>query len=279
MRVVGGVVGLCALAAAAGCVFRPATPPGPPASQVVAKALRPVLPAGTVVLQSVLLERPLGDRFLDGDLWESTVPAGRPETRALLAENGVRAGVLSGTLPQELQDLLDSEAETVAPGERTFNSRKESVVPTAGPTDPCQFSLLSDLAGEPHPVELKLARSGVLVRPRAVEGNRVAVHCEPQIQHGARRDQFRPTEDGTGFTKSEEVPLERFPRLAFEATVGPDDCLVIGWDARRPNTLGQALFAVEADNRPRQRVLVIRARQSGVTPGGDLPAIAGPYRR
>ena len=42
-------------------------------------------------------------------------------------------------------------------------------------------------------------------------------------------------------------------------------------------TLAEAVFAAEINNRPRQRVLVIRAHQNGRSSLNDLPVIAGPY--
>jgi hypothetical protein len=274
------VIILCALLGlvVVGC-RTPPNPPDRPGRSTIARSLTPMILPESLLVQSVLLERPIGDDFLDRELWATALPVGEPETRALLAENGLRAGILSGALPQRFQDLLDSDAETVAPHELSFNERKEAVIPTAGPVDPCRFALLADLAGQPRMIELRQARCGVLVRPQIVDGGRVKVACEPRIQHGERRDRYRPTEDGIGLAKVEEVPLEKFPKLAFDAVLGPNDCLVVGWNADRPKTVGQALFAVEVDNRPRQRVLVLRARQNGRSPTSDLPVIAGPYRR
>ena len=277
MRRVELLVVLCTAAAGAGCL-------GPsagdrPAAPTVARSLAPALAQDGLLVDYILLERPVGDPLLDRDLWAAALPVGAPETRALLAENGLRAGLLTGSPPQQFQDLLDSEADTVDPRRLTFNARKETVIPTAGPVDPCRFELLADLAGKPKPVELKQARCGVFVRPQPAEGRRVRVWCEPQIQHGDRRQWLRPTEDGTRFAKIEEVPLEKYPAFGFDATLGPDDCLVIGWAADQPGTLGAALFGVEADGRPRQRVLVIRARLATAPGPGDLPTIAGPYRR
>jgi hypothetical protein len=277
---VGGVIILCALLGLVGVGCRtPPNPPDRPGRSTIARSLTPMILPESLLVQSVLLERPIGDDFLDRELWATALPVGEPETRALLAENGLRAGILSGALPQRFQDLLDSDAETVAPHELSFNERKEAVIPTAGPVDPCRFALLADLAGQPRMIELRQARCGMLVRPQIVDGGRVKVACEPRIQHGERRDRYRATEDGTGLAKVEEVPLEKFPKLAFDAVLGPNDCLIVGWNADRPKTVGQALFAVEVDNRPRQRVLVLRARQNGRSPTSDLPVIAGPYRR
>lgn len=259
---------LCA-AAAAGCLTRGDRPAG----TSVARSLAPAAPAEGVYVETVLLERPVGDRFLDRDLWGAALPVGSQETRVLLAENGLRAAVLSGNPPQAFQAMLESESEAVSPRGLTFATRKEEVIPTAGPHAKCEFRLLADLAGQRAPVALEQARCGVLVRPEAAGDGRVKVACEPQIQHGQRRELLRPSEDGTGFVKFEEVPLARYPSLAFDAALGLNEYLLVGWQADQPGTLGEALFAVAANGVPRQRVLVLRARQAAPAASPDLPPI------
>jgi hypothetical protein len=271
MRRVGLIV-VCALIAG-GCFTRTARPP----IESVARSLAPVVPVEGIYLESVILERPLGDPFLDRDLWAEALPVGAQETRALLSENGLRAGVLSGSLPQRFQTLLESETESLGGRGLTFAMRKDEVLPTSGPNEVCEFGLLADLAGKRAPVALKQARGGILVRPEPLSG-RVKVWCEPQIQHGEKRDLLRPSADGTGFVKFEEVPLARYPMLGFDAPLGRNEYLLIGWHANQPDTLGAALFAVEASGQPRQRVLVIRARQVNSGPAPDLPSL-GPTRR
>jgi hypothetical protein len=264
---------VCA-ALAGGCITRTPRPP----VESVARSLAPVVPVEGVYLESVILERPLGDRFLDRDLWAGALPVGSQETQALLSENGLRARVLSGSLPQKFQALLESETEALGGRGLTFAMRKEDVLPTSGPSERCEFGLLADLAGKRAPVALKQARGGVMVRPEPAGNGRVKVYCEPQIQHGEKRDYLRPSADGTGFVKLEEVPLARYPVLGFDAPLGRSEYLIIGWQADQSDTLGAALFAVEASGQPRQRVLVVRARQ--VNPGAatDLPPL-GPTRR
>jgi hypothetical protein len=137
---------------------------------------------------------------------------------------------------------------------------------------------LADLAAERRTtVALKQARCGVLVRPEPLGPERVKLSCEPQIQYGERREWLRPNADGTGFVKAEEIPLARYPVLAFDAPLGPNEYLLIGWHADQPSTLGEALFAVRANGQPRQRVLVIRARQANPGAAPDLPPL-GPTR-
>ena len=264
----------CALLAA-GC-FLHADRPG---AQQVVRTLAPPVRTEGVVLDHVLVEQPIGDAFLDRELWAGALPAGRPETRALLAENGLRAAVLAGGIPQKLQTLLDSEADTVSPRRLTFQQRKELVVATSVPRDPCRFFLLTDLGAEARPVELKQARCGVLVRPEPTSDGRVKVWCEPQVQHGTRRELYLPNEDGTQLVKEEEVPTEKYPALGFEAVLGPEDYLLIGWPAGESETLGAAAFTADANGRPRQRVLVVRAHHATPERPAELPHIRDPYNR
>jgi hypothetical protein len=271
----GAALGLLALACAAGCLGRNARP----TVQQIVRSLAPPLPAEGLLVESVLIEQPAGDRFLDRTLWDTVQPLGQPETRALLAENGLRAGVITGTGPQKFQTLLDSDADTVSPQRMTFHLRKEAVVPTAGPVDPCKFSLRTDLAGKPAAREFKRAQCGVLVRPELAPDGRVRVWCEPQLQHGERRQWLRPNEDGTRFEKREEVPVEKYAVLGVEAVLGPDDYLLVGCDAAARDTLGVTMFSADADGRPRQRVLVVRARSATPVPPADLPPITSPLKR
>jgi hypothetical protein len=272
MRWAWGAIVVCA--AVAGCLSRGDRPAG----TSVARSLGPAAPAEGVYLESVILERPLGDRFLDRDLWADALPVGGPETRALLDENGLRVGTLAGTLPQRFQTLLESESEALGARRLTFASRKEEVLPTSGPHERCEFDLLADLSGKRAAVSFRQARCGICVRPEALPDGSVRVGCEPQIQYGDRRELIRPTADGTGWTKLEEIPLARYPMLAFDVTLGRNEYLVIGWSADQADTIGSALFAVSANGQPHQRVLVVRAALANPGASNDLPSL-GPTRR
>lgn len=276
-RAAGAIV-LCAAVMGLGCekLF---TSTDRPASISVARSLTPPIPTDGLIVESVLIERPIGDDFLDRDLWNYTLPAAPPESRSLLAENGIRAGVLTGIMPTQFQALLDSKADVLNPQLMTFANRKEAVVPTAGPIQECVFNILPDLAGKTESVSLKEARCGVLVRPQYLGDARVNLWCEPQIQHGNRQEHFRPSEDGTQLTKYEEVPTEKYQSLGFEVSLRPEECLVIGFIAEQQETLGAALFGVKANGNSRQRIVVIRARMVNSNPTADLPTITPPGRR
>jgi hypothetical protein len=269
---------VCVAVVAGGCE-RLLTHAVRPTTSTVVRSLAPFASEDGLVVESLLLERPVGDPFLDGDLWNHVLPVGSPERRTLLTENGLRAGILTGSIPTAFQTLLDSPADTVDSQARTFNRRKDTVVPTAGPVDPCRFMLLKDLAGQPDRIELHHARGGIFIKPESTGDGRVRLYCEPQIQHGDRREWYRPTEDGTQLAKYDELPLERYPICSFEVTLGPDDYLIMGWSADQLESLGAVLFGVVAQQQPRQRVLVLRARPMRTPAVSDLKPISGPGLR
>jgi len=264
MRRAGGALLVAVFAAAVGCQWWPrADRPGPARASLPAAA-----PDGAYV-ESVLIERPLGDDVLDRELWTTAKPPLPAETDVILAENGLRVRVVSGALPAAFRRLLETDA--VDPHGFTFGSRPDVVLPTATPPDPCSFRVLPDLAGGRRDVTLKGARCGILVRPTWGGDGRLKVYCEPQLQHGERADVYRPNGDGTGLTVTGEIPVERYPGLGFELTLGPDDHLVIGSPAAAAGTLGEAALTAEADGQPRQRVLLIRGGWRGPPPTDDAP--------
>ncbi|MCS6863996.1 MAG: hypothetical protein RMJ56_08195 [Gemmataceae bacterium] len=263
---------LCA--AALGCLHRPERP----AVGSVVRSLAPAAVVEGLYLESLLLERPWGDSFLNDELWKFTLPVGSQETRVLLAENGLRAGILTGHLPPRFQKLLEDDAAVVNPRGLTFALRRDEVIPTAGPHDKCHFQFLSDLARPRVPVRFSNARAGILVRPEATADNRVQLLCEPRIQYGEKREWFRPSTDNTEFVKHQEVPQARYPECAFETVLSRDDYLLIGCSEEHHDTLGEALFRVEAHQVPYQRVLVLRSWVVNAKASSDLPALGSPRR-
>lgn len=275
-RMRGALLLMLANVAAVGCLF-----PQRPSVTTIVKSLTPPTPVEGVIVDSVLIEQPVADGFLDHDLWADACPiaTASPEVRTLLDQNGLRSGVISGAGPQKFQTLLGSDTDTVSPLRTTFQVRKDTVIPTATPGDVCKFRLRTDVAGKPLPVELKQARCGIHIRPQLMADGRVKVWCEPHIQHGERQQWLRPNEDATRFSKHDEVPVEKYPALGFEVLLEADDYLLLGWDSDAAETIGSVLFTADANGQPRQRVLVIRARSATPLAPQDLPPIVGAAKR
>ncbi|SRR5581483_4495303 len=255
MRRPGKASGLVVLvcAAATGCLFR--------GSEARSTGWFHGLTGGDsgLAIRTVLIDRPAGDPYLTRGLWAS---AGKPvphEQATLLAQNGLRVGVLTGLIPGEFEQLITSEQATVSPMHRTLQPNKPKVVPVNGPLDRCSYRVLHDLAADPARVELTGAECGLSVTARPAEGGQVTLLCEPQVQHGEKQAWLKPTTDGTGFARRDAKPLETYPTLSFEVTLGPQDYLLVGPTEDPADTLGQALFYSLSEDRARQRVLVIRA--------------------
>ncbi len=217
-------------------------------------------------VRSVLLERPIGDSFLDDELWAARGAVLSHDREVILAENGLRVRLFGGTLPPKLQTLLGSATDTVNPHRLTFANRQEDVIPTSGPSDVCEYQLLPGLSGQRTKVTLRNARCGIMVRPERIADGRVKLWCEPQVQHGEKIERWHPTSDATGFVMERAVPLERYPGIGFDIVLAANEYLIIGWPASAEGTLGAALFAVEAGGQPRQRVLLIQAAAPGERP-------------
>src|SRR5690349_12097117 len=135
MRRPGKASGLVVLvcAAATGCLFR--------GSESRSTGWFRGLTGGDsgMAVRTVLIDRPAGDPYLSRDLWAS---AGKPvqhELAALLAQNGLRVGVLTGLVPGEFDQLITSENSTVNPMHRTVLPGKPKVVPVNGPVERCSY--------------------------------------------------------------------------------------------------------------------------------------------
>jgi hypothetical protein len=237
--------------------------------------LRKAGEAGGVVLHTALLDQPAGEPFLARDIWaavDQSLPADR---KAILDENGLRAGRLVGaTAPPAFHQLLWSEFTCINPRELTLRDRATTIVPVVGPLDRTSFRALKALSGEPVRYDLTQAAGGLAVTAQVDAAGKVKLTCEPQVQHGERKDWLRPTADGVGLAWHGEKPLERFPTLAFDLTLAPDEFLVVGTPAGRDDTLGAMLFRPDAGHRVRQRVLVVRTSRVGDAGPGSQKSTA-----
>src|SRR5262245_58702255 len=65
--------------------------------------------ANRIVMEAALIERPVGDPFINQELWdridEQVIPL---EHKSLIADNGFRVGIISGMPPPGLLTLLTS---------------------------------------------------------------------------------------------------------------------------------------------------------------------------
>jgi hypothetical protein len=216
-------------------------------------------PSGPDVIQMqvALLERPVGDRYLNQDFWdvvdEQVVAL---ERKAVLEDNGFRIGQVGGLTPPELQDLLLSERSCANPRCIQLHAGKPSVLLLGPALVHCQFQIDED--GRSVPVHLDQAQCTLEVVPTLTREGRIRLHFTPQIHHGETALMPRPAADRSGWLLQEQRPIERYPNLSWDVTLAPNEYVAVGARYDRPQTLGHECFVRREQPAPVQRMLVIR---------------------
>jgi hypothetical protein len=228
-------------------------------------------PANKVFLQTTLIDQPAGDPYLTRDLWFAAGRPVAPDRAALLAENGIRVGLIDGNLPPEFLRLATSEVHTVRPTQQTCSPGDSKVIPVNGPILKAEFGVEKEIGTGRTAFDLSAAECGIAVTPSAADGGRVKLVFEPRIQHGAKQGWLRPTADGTAFAWRDAKPVEAFPKLGWEITLGPKDYALVGPTELPLEKLGGAFFVNPGAGR--MRVLVVRAWR------GPEPSDATPTSR
>lgn len=256
-----------ALALLAGCVttHRSAVVPPP------RRAERPMVSdAGAldlVLIDVAVLERPVGDHYVNVRLWdaadEQVIP---PERRAVIEDNGFRVGVIGGTLPAELQDLLGSKRS--CPDPRRIQTHAGNATPlTFGASLPlCQFDLHED--DKVTAVRLPQVDCILRVTPTMSDGGRTRLQVVPEVLHGDTALRPRPAADRSGWELHQHRAAEPYTAAAWDVTVAPGQYLLVGGRFDRGDTLGHRTF-IHPEPNPVQYLLVLRA--SRLQP----PGIAG----
>jgi hypothetical protein len=229
-------------------------------------------PSGPDVIQMhvALLERPVGDPYINGGLWTtSDEQVVALERRATLEDNGFRVGQIGGIPPAEFFALLTSERSCVNPRGIQLHSGKATSVVLGPPLAACRFIVQQD--GRPAPVSLDQAQCSLEVLPTLVADGRTRLQFTPIVQHGATRLQPAPAADHSGWTLQAHRPTDRYDDLIWEVTLPPNEYVVVGGRFDRPETLGHQCFVRPDEPSPVQYVLVIRTGRASADLTDDPP--------
>ena len=219
-------------------------------------------------LSIAILSRPAKDPAVDSAVWsvadELVVPA---DQKAAWEANGLRVGLLRGSLPMEVSAALNPEP----PGKRVDVVEVDQ--PDGEPTT-------IDLAAARAKVTLLLVRDGRttgkdyddakgLLRLFAARDDAGAARLRlvPEIQHGPAQGGYAAAPTTGPFQPREFVirhgqAAETFRDLAATVPVRPGQVLVVGARGDAPRGLGGFLFhGINPDgDRPEQRLLLIWAQ-------------------
>jgi hypothetical protein len=219
-------------------------------------------PSGEIVyLDVALIEQPFGDRFVNRDLWDLGDEQGiNLELKPVLEENGLRVCQLGDMLPARLQTLLASARSCPDPRRLRAEPGKPTLLLIGRPRNRCAFQLAGD-AGR-RQVALEQAQCLLEVVPVLEDEQRVRLCFTPHLRHGKERITPRVEKDPDGplrWAMEARAPVEEFPALRWECTIGPKEFIVLGGQPERANSLGRSFFVPEGESTPTQWLLVLRA--------------------
>lgn len=241
-------------------------------------------PSEMVYIDFAVVERPLGDEYLNRGLWEAGDEGVVPlESVLQLESNGLRACRLGGSPPPELQALLAAGPSLRQPRHQPRRLRTQPGQPVQlalGPKrDTCRFELRP--GDGPQKVELKGVECVFEVLPKLSDGE-LSLRFVPQARYEEvrRRADAEVAPDGSlrwGLAK--KAPAEGFPAAALEVKLAPGEFLVVGPRMDRRGTLGATWFAGENESGPTQKLIVLRAawvsgtREEGTGPNNGAIAL------
>lgn len=259
-----------------GCVTTRLPQAPPPRRAETAVAARPDAD-DRVVIDVAMLERAVGDFYLNSRLWEAAdeqmIP---PERRAGIEDNGLRLGLIGGTLPTELQDLIASKRTCPDPRRIQTHAGTSTTLPLGTTLPECQFILHED--GKATTASLQQADGILRVTPTFGDGGRIRLQVMPEVMHGGTTLMPRPAADRSGWELHQHRPAESYPSAGWDVMLAPGQYLLVGGRFDRPNTLGHRMF-IRPEPNPVQYLMLIRAarlqpaRPTGAESDGGSQAI------
>src|SRR6185437_4021786 len=222
-----------------------------------------------IFIDVAVIERPLGDSFVNRELWNETdeqiiradggEQAVSLERKTVLETNGFRVCQVSGQLPPAKLLALLLSPRSCQPHRLQLHAGNETTIPL-GPLWPhCRCQLAHD--GQIVPVDFPKGQCQLKVTPSLTDDGRIRLHFTPHIKHGELKTVFKPLQDAAGvlrWGRQEQQAEELYPWLSWTITVAPNDYVVLGTPLDKGETLGEQFFLSGAENPGNQYLLVLR---------------------
>jgi hypothetical protein len=213
-------------------------------------------------MEVALVEQPVGDRYLNEELWsladEQFVPLAR---KATLNDNGWRVGLISGVTPADLQALLTSERSCPDPRCRLLYSGSVATLDLGPVLKECRYQS----PGEGELVEFPQAVFQLEVRPTVTEEGHLRLHIVPKVAHQSSTSE--PHWVTMNRLRRQDKASENCDPLSWDVDLDPNQLLVVGGQADRANSMGCQCFVRRGEIPPVQRLLVLRTTLVRTTEG------------
>jgi hypothetical protein len=227
-------------------------------------------------VDSAIVTRPVGEKVVDASLWTiADEQAVSPELRQALEANGLRVGVITGSLPVDVLEAFkpgSPQKETqwvhiaLPDGEHTpiaLGGKTESV------------TLLLNHLGKTDGRDYQDASGRLILTPVHHGPKGVTLRLVPEIHHGQNRRTIAPLQNASPFEPQEfaikDGQQEDILReLTTSIDVQPGQTVVIGCRPEKTRSLGTFLFTQPEPNGDRmlQSVLLLQATRNKL---GEAP--------
>jgi hypothetical protein len=266
------VLGLLFALGGAGCISGQSLRPKGLARQPLLS-----LPQGPDVVQLhvAVVERRLGDSYINQTLWASTdEQAAGIEQLALLENNGFRVGQVIGNLPSELLRMVENErycGNQIGWFLRVGSSTPIKLGPALAK---CNYLVkYDDFCRE---VSTEQANCKFLIEPTLTADGKTRLRFTPMVEHGEAIMTIEAVPEFSSWECQVKQQSHVYPELSWEVTLAPNEWLVVGTQLSQPRALGYQAFVNEEGATPIQRILVLRTnRPAPANSGGDIPTPAG----
>jgi len=216
---------------------------------------------GQVVQLDVrVLERPVGDPFINQELWQHTDEMVVDlERKAAVEDNGFRVGQIVGMTPVKFQELLNSERYCVNPRRHLVPSG-HSVTPSIGPAWARGDYVVQD-GKQIDETALEQARFYLEVKATLTSDGKTRLSFVPKVESGETTLPFQADPDQQAWTMRVDKPCRNYPKAGWDVVLAPGEHLVIGAILQKEKTLGHRSFVQEQGNLV-QRLLVLSTNRA-----------------
>ena len=248
-----------------------------PPEKALESLLKPVNTSSDSVSLEIFQARIPLDKDATADaLWEGIDEQKfDPELRRRLVANGLRVGIVGGSLPKELADLLELDgAASEAGGAQVITD--QSAVPRvsrqviqAKRREQRQIHV-SELRDEG---QVLLSRDGSLggktfrqmegvysLQAETIPGQRVKVRLTPELHHGDLKQRYAGSQQGI-FMSIPSREREVFDELSMDATLAPGELLVLGCLPAAKTSLGGVFHTASAAGKDERKLILVRLLQ------------------
>jgi hypothetical protein len=220
-------------------------------------------------LQVAVLARPIHDPALDVAVWNAAdEQVILPEVRHALEVNGLRAGLIMGSLPAEVESILNAPPPHKVDPSQLFLYDGDNTLVTLSEQTPA-VSLLLCRENQAFGKDYQDASGWCRITAKQEGTNGVALRFVPEIHHGPIQHAFSAVPTGGSlaphqFRLKDGQEEETLRDLAATLTLQPGQVAVLGCRPEKERSLGTFLFTQPeaGSDRLLQKVLLVWASRT-----------------